>query len=92
MSRTTFAVKFREMVGTPPMEYLTRWRMVRAGERLLTSKDAISDIALSLGYESESAFSTAFKRVMGCSPRKYGRGEALSLERQCQADHLPDRA
>ena len=56
------------------MEYLTRWRMLLAGDRLANSSDPISVIALSLGYESESAFSTAFKRVMGCSPRQYGRG------------------
>ena len=57
-----------------PMEYLTRWRMLLAADRLANSSDPISVIALSLGYESESAFSTAFKRVMGCSPRQYGRG------------------
>jgi AraC-like DNA-binding protein len=56
------------------MDYLTRWRMLRAGDRLANSGDPISAIARSLGYESESAFSTAFKRVMGCSPRQYGRG------------------
>ncbi len=56
------------------MEYLTRWRMLLAGDRLMNSGDPISVIALSLGYESESAFSTAFKRVMGCSPRQYSRG------------------
>ena len=55
------------------MDYLMRWRMLLAGDRLATSSDAISVIALSLGYESESAFSTAFKRVMDCSPRQYGR-------------------
>ncbi len=55
------------------MEYLTRWRMLLAGDKLKNSSDPISVIALSLGYESESAFSTAFKRVMGCSPRQYGR-------------------
>jgi len=74
MSRSTFALKFKETVGTPPMEHLTRWRMLRAGDRLVNSSDPISVIARSLGYESESAFSTAFKRVMGCSPRRYGRG------------------
>ncbi len=74
MSRSTFALKFKETVGTPPMEHLTRWRMLRAGDRLVNSSDPISVIARSLGYESESAFSTAFKRVMGCSPRQYGRG------------------
>jgi AraC-like DNA-binding protein len=56
------------------MEYLTRWRMLLAGDRLTNASDSISVIALSLGYESESAFSTAFKRVMGCSPRQYSRG------------------
>lgn len=74
MSRSTFALRFKETVGTSPMEYLTRWRMLRAGDRLVNSSDPISAIALSLGYESESAFSTAFKRVMGCSPRRYSRG------------------
>jgi AraC-like DNA-binding protein len=74
MSRSSFALKFKETVGASPMEYLTRWRMLLAGDRLANSGDPISVIALSLGYESESAFSTAFKRVMGCSPRHYGRG------------------
>jgi AraC-like DNA-binding protein len=73
MSRSTFALKFKQTVGASPMEYLTRWRMLLAGDRLVNSKDPISVIALSLGYESESAFSTAFKRVMGCSPRQYSR-------------------
>jgi len=79
MSRSTFALKFKEMVGTSPMEYLTRWRMLLAGDRLTNTGDPISVIALSLGYESESAFSTAFKRVMGCSPRQYGRGSGALL-------------
>jgi AraC-like DNA-binding protein len=74
MSRSTFALKFKQTVGASPMEYLTRWRMLLAGDRLANSHDPISVIAPSLGYESESAFSTAFKRVMGCSPRQYSRG------------------
>lgn len=73
MSRSTFALKFKALVGASPLEYLTRWRMLLAGDRLATSGDSVSAIAFSLGYESESAFSTAFKRVMGCSPRQYGR-------------------
>lgn len=75
MSRSTFALRFKERVGASPIEYLTRWRMLLAGDRLENSSDPISVIALSLGYESESAFSTAFKRVMGCSPRQYSRGQ-----------------
>jgi AraC-like DNA-binding protein len=74
MSRSSFAQRFKEKVGESPMEYLTRWRMLLAGDRLSNSGDPISTIALSLGYESDSAFSTAFKRVMGCSPRQYSRG------------------
>jgi len=74
MSRSTFALKFKKRVGSSPMEYLTRWRMLKAGERLVNANESVSVIARSLGYESESAFSTAFRRVMGCSPRQYGRG------------------
>lgn len=73
MSRTTFAIKFKKTVGLSPIAYLTRWRMVLAGDRLSNSQEPISTIASSLGYESESAFGAAFKRIMGCSPRQYGR-------------------
>jgi AraC-like DNA-binding protein len=55
------------------MEYLIRWRMLLAGDRLKYSDDSLSAIASSLGYESESAFGKAFRRVMGCSPRQYSR-------------------
>lgn len=85
MSRSTFALKFKKMVGTSAMDYLTRWRMLLAGDRLANSSDPVSVIALSLGYESESAFSTAFKRVMGCSPRQYGRGRNPSSHDEAEA-------
>jgi AraC-like DNA-binding protein len=91
MSRSTFALKFKETVGASPLEYLTHWRMLLAGDRLTNSGDPISVIALSLGYESESAFSTAFKRVMGCSPRQYSRGRdraSPSEESAAGADRL----
>jgi AraC-like DNA-binding protein len=78
MSRSTFALRFKQTVGESPMEYLTRWRMLLAGDRLVNSSDPVSVIAPALGYESESAFSTAFKRVMGCSPRQYSRGGSLA--------------
>jgi AraC-like DNA-binding protein len=78
MSRSSFAQKFKETVGESPIVYLTRWRMLLAGDRLANSNDPISAISLSLGYESESAFSTAFKRIMGCSPRQYSRGRSLA--------------
>ncbi|HKT53839.1 MAG TPA: AraC family transcriptional regulator [Caulobacteraceae bacterium] len=78
MSRTSFAVKFRETVGAAPMAYLAGWRMLRAADRLAHSSAPVSAIALDLGYESESAFSTAFKRAMGCSPRQYARQRTAS--------------
>jgi len=82
MSRSAFAARFRQLVGEGPIEYLTRWRMLLAG-RGLESGEPIGAIARALGYESESAFSTAFKRVMGDSPRRHtrslGRRDALSI-------------
>jgi AraC-like DNA-binding protein len=63
MSRSSFALKFKETVGSTPMEYLTRWRMLLAGDRLLNTGEAILPIAISLGYDSESSFGRAFKRV-----------------------------
>lgn len=92
MSRSVFALKFREKVGETPMEYLARWRMLLAADRLENSGDPISVIALSLGYESDSAFSTAFKRVMGCSPRQYCSGEnPASVPRGDGEPARPDR-
>jgi AraC-like DNA-binding protein len=73
MSRSIFALRFKETVGTTPMEYLTRWRMLLAGDRLKNSDDSLTEIATSLGYESESAFGKAFRRIMGCSPRQHSR-------------------
>jgi AraC-like DNA-binding protein len=73
MSRTVFAQKFKSRVGTTSMEYLTRWRMLLAGDRLKSSDDPVSAISSSLGYETESAFGKAFRRVWGCSPREHRR-------------------
>jgi AraC-like DNA-binding protein len=79
LSRSVFALRFRETVGSTPMEYLTRWRMVLATDRLKNSSEGLGTIAQSLGYESESAFGKAFRRVMGCSPRQYTRMPPRSL-------------
>ncbi len=74
MSRSSFALRFKATVGETAMDYVSRWRMMLAGDRFENTKASVSAVALSLGYESESAFSTAFKRVMGCTPRQYRRG------------------
>ncbi len=80
MSRSIFAQRFREKVGQTPIVYLTRWRMMLAAERLASGRNPLAQIARSCGYESENAFNTAFRRVMGCSPRRYTSAEANSLE------------
>jgi AraC-like DNA-binding protein len=56
MSRSKFAFRFKERVGTSPIEYLTRWRMLRAADRLTNSSESVSDISFAVGSESESAF------------------------------------
>jgi AraC-like DNA-binding protein len=88
MSRSAFALRFKQKVGISVMAYLTRWRMHVAGDRLMNSNDSVSTIAISLGYESESAFSFAFKREMGCSPRQYCHTRAsASLGSGAALDH-----
>jgi AraC-like DNA-binding protein len=87
MSRSAFAQRFKATVGQSPMDYLARWRMLVASDRLGNTRESIAEISLSLGYESESAFGTAFKRVMGCSPRQYARGCAPAPRL-----HSPQRA
>ncbi|MBR0642693.1 AraC family transcriptional regulator [Plastoroseomonas hellenica] len=89
MSRSTFALRFKERVGEPPMQYVARWRMLLACDRLENSSDSVSAVAVSLGYESESAFSTAFKRLMGCSPRQYGRGHKAKAQQNGTAIITP---
>jgi AraC-like DNA-binding protein len=72
LSRSAFSARFAELVGEPPMTYLTRWRMLRA-TRLLKNEVRMEDIAELLGYESEAAFRKAFKREVGIPPAQYRR-------------------
>jgi AraC-like DNA-binding protein len=67
MSRTTFTERFKSLVGMPPLSYLIRWRMAVAGAALKTGK-SLSAIAESVGYGSDVAFNSAFKRTTGRSP------------------------
>ncbi|HDR9200046.1 TPA: AraC family transcriptional regulator [Burkholderia vietnamiensis] len=71
MSRTSFAERFRTRVGMPPLEYLTRWRMMLARRALRTDTEPISAIALRIGYESDTAFGLAFRKHHGVSPGRY---------------------
>lgn len=72
MSRTAFAVRFKAIMGLAPLTYLTDWRM-RLARRGLAAGTPIATLAPRLGYASEAAFSTAFKRVAGVAPKFYRR-------------------
>jgi AraC-like DNA-binding protein len=71
MSRSKFALRFKTITGVSPIDYLARWRMLLASDRLAAGREPVAAIALSMGYDSDAAFSTAFKRIMGNSPREY---------------------
>ena len=71
MSRSAFALRFKELLGQTPLEYVTEWRMQK-GMQLLERRDKkLVDVARAVGYESDAAFSKAFKRVVGSSPGEY---------------------
>jgi AraC-like DNA-binding protein len=74
LSRSVFSARFTELVGTPPMQYLTQWRMHLAGRWLREDKLGIGEVAARFGYESEPSFSRAFKRYVGVSPGAARRG------------------
>lgn len=73
LSRSAFFARFTELVGEPPAQYLTRWRMNSAADALRRSGDGVGALAERLGYGSEDAFRRAFKRVHGVSPANYRR-------------------
>ena len=71
MSRSGFALRFRDLVGVAPLAYLTRWRMQCARDALRRTDCPVADLAARLGYASESAFGHAFKRTYGRAPKRY---------------------
>lgn len=68
LSRSAFADRFTQLVGMPPMRYLTNWRMQLAAQRLRDTRQTVAQIAFDVGYESEAAFTRAFRREMGQPP------------------------
>jgi transcriptional regulator GlxA family with amidase domain len=71
MSRSGFALRFKELVGIPPLDYLMRWRMQLARDALRRDESSVASLAVKLGYASESAFGNAFKRIFGRAPKRY---------------------
>ncbi len=73
LSRSALAERFTQFVGQPPMQYLTNWRMQLAANHLLSGTESIAVIANRVGYESEAAFSRAFKKAVGKPPSQWRR-------------------
>jgi len=83
MSRSGLAQRFNELVGQAPMQYLTRWRLTLAAQRLRLEPTSLRRIAEQVGYESEAAFNRAFKREFGVTPgrwRKQGRIDSTARD------------
>lgn len=68
LSRSALTQRFADLLGAPPMQYLTRWRLVLAAAALRSGDKVIARVAEESGYESESAFNRAFKREFGMPP------------------------
>jgi len=68
MSRSAFAERFSAVVGQPPIQYLAMWRMHMAAQQLREGRGSVAQIGFGIGYDSEAAFSRAFKRQFGVSP------------------------
>jgi AraC-like DNA-binding protein len=91
MSRSAFAARFRALTGDSPMRYVTRCRLARAARRLRTTDAALAEVAQQAGYETEFAFSRAFKRSFGVPPGVYrkqdeGRHAVRNLALRHRAD------
>jgi AraC-like DNA-binding protein len=87
LSRSALAERFNQFVGQPPMQYLTNWRMQLAATHLLSGMDSVATIADRVGYESEAAFSRAFKKSVGTPPslwrkNRHGDGDHSAIERR----------
>jgi len=78
VSRAALARRFTELVGEPPMAFLTGWRLALAADLLLEPEATIASVAHQVGYGSPFALSTAFKRIRGVSPQQHKRTAAAS--------------
>ncbi|MGE0355432.1 MAG: AraC family transcriptional regulator [Burkholderiales bacterium] len=73
LSRTALNERFNALIGEPPMQYLTGWRLALASQSLASGNDAVARVAERVGYESEAAFNRAFKREFGIPPAAWRR-------------------
>lgn len=87
MSRSAFALRFKEIVGETPLDYLTRWRVYRAAVLLREGDRKLTEIANAVGYDSDGSFNKTFKRIVGVTPGEYRRaGDRLAQETEAFCD------
>ena len=79
-SRSVLVERFSELVGIPPMQYLTQWRLQLAAQHLRSGTAKVAAVGMRVGYASEAAFSRAFKRATGQSPSEWRRTHGSSPE------------
>jgi AraC-like DNA-binding protein len=79
LSRSALHERFIQLIGVPPIQYLTQWRMQVAARLLLETRATVAAIALDVGYESEAAFARAFKRLVGKPPGTWRRERDAAL-------------
>ncbi|MFD8563541.1 AraC family transcriptional regulator [Streptosporangium canum] len=80
LSRAAFSRRFTTLIGQPPLTYLTWWRMTTAARLLRQSDASLGEVATRIGYTSEFAFATAFKREYGTAPGKYRRQSRVETQ------------
>jgi AraC-like DNA-binding protein len=86
LSRSALADRFTDLLGQPPMQYLTRWRLQLAAQKLRSGQASVARIAEEVGYESEAAFNRAFKREIGAPPAAWRRGaKETDRSQECHA-------
>lgn len=79
VSRATLARRFADVVGQPPMEFLTQWRIALAADLILDPRQTVGSVARAVGYSSPYALSAAFKRVRGTSPHQHRTAQRLPV-------------
>ena len=87
LSRSALYERFVHFIGQPPMQYLARWRLTIAAQRLRNEKTTLAHIAADSGYDSEAAFNRAFKRALGTTPAAWRRGNGNRGVRKSRSTH-----
>ena len=85
LSRSALHQRFVDLVGQPPMQYLTRWRMQLASRLLRDTQQSVAAIALDVGYDSEAAFTRAFRRAAGMPPAAWRRHQVRAAPGESRA-------